>query len=85
MDSFSNLKKESGLSTQQLVQLTGYTRQGLYNAFKMIDEGKEPSKQFFKCMEAALRKKIEDETKEFTQRITNLNQLRHKFDIPEEG
>jgi hypothetical protein len=77
--SFSEFKKELELSSEQLEKLTGYTRQGLHYAFSMIDKGKKPSRQFLKCMDIALNKKIEEETLQFTQRIEKLKQMQNEL------
>jgi hypothetical protein len=64
---FAMLKGETGYKCEELESLTGYTRQGLDYAFKMMDEGKMPSKKFIVCINEAIVKRIKDEEYEMEQ------------------
>ena len=81
MNGFSNFRKEIGLKGEEISKLTGYTRQGLYNAFNMIDEGKQPKKNFLVCINSAIDKVIQEETKQHEERIKKLKELQEKFNV----
>jgi transcriptional regulator with XRE-family HTH domain len=81
MGSFADFRKKTGLSAEELAELTGYSRQALTAGFRHMDQGLKPSKRFFRCIEAALNIKIEKETQEFNDRIESLNNLKREFAI----
>ena len=64
MGNFLMFKQETGYNCEQLERITGYTRQGLDYAFKMLDNGKKPSKKFLMCINVAISKKIQEEESE---------------------
>lgn len=79
MNSFSKFKKVIGENGEKIAKSAGYTRQGLYNAFGLLDQGKKPSNQFFVCMDSVINKKIEEETLKFTKRIEELKKLQENL------
>lgn len=79
MNNFSKFKKEIGYSSKELEKATGYTRQGLHNAFGMISEGKRPSNQFAVCINAAIDKKIKEETEIYEEKINKLKKLQNNY------
>lgn len=78
MNGFSIFKRKIGLKTEEIINLTGYTRCGLYNAFKLLSEGK-PTKQFLTCIDAAIEKRIQQEIFEHEERIKELKKLQEEF------
>lgn len=79
MKSYSNFRKEIGLNGPEIEKLTGYTKQGLYYAFNMIDEGKQPAKKFLICINSAIDKKIQEETKLYEEKMKRLKDLQEKY------
>lgn len=78
MSSFAIFKRKIGLKTEEIIDITGYTRCGLYNAFKLLSQGK-PTKQFLTCMDSAIEKKIQQETLKHEERIKELKELQEEF------
>lgn len=70
---------DTGMTMKELEKLTGYTRYGLYNAFKIIEEKRQPSKQFLTCMNAAINEKVQEETKAYEEKMNKLGELQEKF------
>jgi hypothetical protein len=70
---------DTGMNMKELERLTGYTRYGLYNAFKMIDEERQPSKQFLICMNAAINEKVQEEIELHEKKINKLKELQERF------
>ncbi|KGO13130.1 hypothetical protein NZ45_13850 [Clostridium botulinum] len=58
MKSYPYFRESIGLKGPEIEKLTGYTKQGLYYAFNMIDEGKQPAKKFLVCINSAIDKKL---------------------------
>lgn len=83
MNSYSDFRKDIGLKGVELEKLTGYTKQGLHYAFNMIDEGRKPNKKFLVCINSAIDKIIQEETKQYEERISKLRELQEKFNISE--
>lgn len=79
MGSFIEFRKKTGLSAEELAELTGYSRQALTAGFRHMDQGLKPSKRFFRCIEAAINITIEKETQEFNKRIESLNNIKSTF------
>ena len=79
MKSYSDFKKEIGLKGVEIEKLTGYTKQGLHYAFNMIEEGKLPSKKFLVCINAAIDKKIKEETEQYEEKINKLREIKERF------
>jgi hypothetical protein len=79
MEEFVKFKNQLGYTTQEMEKVTGYTRQGLYNAFNILSHGKMPSKQFAVCMNAAIEKRMQEETKAYEEKINKLRELQKKF------
>lgn len=79
MNNYSKFKTEIGYSSKELEKATGYTRQGLHNAFGMISEGKKPSNQFIVCINAAINKKIQEEMKNYEEKISKLRKLQNEY------
>ncbi|AUN10406.1 hypothetical protein [Clostridium botulinum] len=79
MKSYSDFRKEIGLKGVEIEKLTGYTKQGIHNAFKNIEEGKQPSKKFLVCINSAIDKKIDEETKIYGEKINKLRELKERF------
>ncbi|MBA4509961.1 hypothetical protein H1057_18245 [Clostridium sporogenes] len=79
MKSYSDFRKAIGLKGVEIEKLTGYTKQGIHNAFKNIEEGKQLSKKFLVCINSAIDKKINEETKIYEEKINNLRELRERF------
>lgn len=71
--------KNTGMTMKELEVLTGYTRHGLYKAFKTMDEEKQPSKQFLTCINSAISEKVESEIQQFTKKIDGLKSIQDKF------
>lgn len=70
---------DTGITMKELEKLTGYTRYGLYNAFKIIDEKRQPSKQFLTCMNAAINEKVQEETEQHEKKMNKLRELQERF------
>lgn len=83
MNSYSDFRKDIGLTGIEVSKLTGYTRQGLHYAFNMIDEGRQPKKNFLVCINVAIEKVIQEETKLYEERINKLRELQEKFNVSE--
>ena len=83
MNNFSNFRKDIGLTGIEISKLTGYTRQGLHHAFNMIDAGRQPKKNFLVCINVAIDKVIQEETKQYEERISQLKKLQEKFNVSE--
>lgn len=64
MSSYSDFRKDIGLKGIEISKLTGYTKQGFHYAFNMIDEGMQPKKNFLVCVNSAIDKVIQEETKQ---------------------
>ncbi|EPS48162.1 hypothetical protein CFSAN002367_21232 [Clostridium botulinum CFSAN002367] len=63
MKSYSDFRKEIGLKGVEIEKLTGYTKQGIHNAFKNMEEGKQPSKKFLVCINSVINKKSKKKLK----------------------
>lgn len=83
MGSYSDFKKDIGLKGIEISKLTGYTKQGLHYAFNMIDEGRQPKKNFLVCINSAIDKVIQEETNQYEERINKLRKLQEKFNVSE--
>ena len=71
---FNIFRKAIGATTEEIVKNTGYTRQGLYNAFKSIrTEG------FKAIIYNYIETKIMDEDARYACRIRELNDLKEEF------
>lgn len=81
MNGYSDFRKDIGLKGIELENLTGYTKQGLHYAFNMIDEGRQPNKKFLVCINSAIDKVIQEETKQYEERINKLRKLQGKFSV----
>lgn len=79
MKEFVKFKEQLGCTTQEIVKVTGYTRQGLYNAFNILSQGKTPGRKFLVCINAAINKKIEEETRVYEDKMNKLRELQEKF------
>lgn len=79
MNRFTEFKEIIGCTVKEIEKLTGYTRQGLHYAFGMISEGKKPSNQFIVCINAAINKKIEEETKQYEERLNKFRKLQNEY------
>lgn len=79
MGSYKKFKQVIGYSGDELEKFTGYTRQGLHCAFGMIDAGKEPSRQFIVCINAALNQRIEEETRKYNEKVKQLRELQEEY------
>lgn len=79
MKSYAGFRKVIGLKGPEIEKLTGYTKQGLYFAFNMIDEGKQPAKKFLVCINSVINKKMQEETKAYEERMNKLRELQEKF------
>lgn len=79
MKSYPYFRKNIGLKGPEIEKLTGYTKQGLYFAFNMIDQGRQPAKKFLVCINAAIDKKIEEETRLYEERMSKLRELKKRF------
>lgn len=79
MKSYSEFRKSIGLKGPEVEKLTGYTKQGLYNAFNMIAEGKKPAKKFLVCINYAIEKEIATEMEKHEKRIRELKELKESF------
>lgn len=79
MSSHTKFKKVLGCRNEELEKLTGYTRQGLHFAFNKIDQGKKPTPQFLVCMNAAIERKMEEETEQHEKRMEELNKLKEEL------
>lgn len=75
VDRFTEFKKHLGCTAEEIAKVTGYTRQGLYNAFNLIHQGKEPSKKLSHCINAAVDKKIQEEEARHEARVQELKSL----------
>lgn len=84
MKSYPYFRKRIGLKGPEIEKLTGYTKQGLYFAFNMIDEGRQPAKKFLVCINAAIDKKIKDETEQYESKMNKLKNLKKEFTVREE-
>lgn len=80
MKSYSDFRKEIGLKGVEIESLTGYTRQGLHYAFSLMEEGKQPGKKFLVCINSAIDKKIDEETKIYEEKIKKLRELKERFE-----
>lgn len=76
---FGEFRKETGLSCAELEEITGYTRQGIRLLFKKIEEGKPLNKKSLVCINAAIEKKIQEETKAYEEKMNKLRELKEKF------
>lgn len=83
MGSYSDFRKDIGLKGIEISKLTGYTKQGLHYAFNMIDEGRQPKKNFLVCINSTIDKVIQEETKKHEERINKLRKLQEKFNVGE--
>ena len=83
MNNYSDFRKDIGLTGIEISKLTGYTKQGLHYAFNMIDEGRQPKKKFLVCINSAIDKVIQEETKQYEKRINRLKKLQEKFNVSE--
>lgn len=81
MNGYSDFRKNIGLKGIELEKLTGYTKQGLHYAFNMIDEGMQPNKKFIVCINSAIDKVIQEETKQYEERINKLRELQKNFNV----
>lgn len=81
MSSYSDFRKDIGLKGIDISKITGYTKQGLHYAFNMIDEGRQPKKNFLVCINSAIDKVIQEETKQYEERIKKLKELQEKFNL----
>lgn len=79
MKSYPYFRESIGLKGPEIEKLTGYTKQGLYYAFNMIDEGKQPAKKFLVCINAAIEKRMKEETKVYEEKMNKLRELQEKF------
>ncbi|KIS22043.1 hypothetical protein [Clostridium botulinum] len=85
MKSYSDFRKEIGLKGVEIEKLTGYTKQGIHNAFKNIEEGKQPSKKFLVCINSVINKKIQEETQAYEEKMNRLKELQEKIECMEES
>lgn len=85
MNGYSDFRKDIKLKGIELEKLTGYTKQGLHYAFNMIDEGRQPNKKFLVCINSAIDKVIQKETKLYEERINKLRDLQEKFNVKGES
>lgn len=83
MNSYSDFRKQIGLKGPEIEKLTGYTKQGLYFAFNMISEGKQPSRKFLVCINSVINKRIQKETQAYEERMNKLRELQEKLQIHE--
>jgi hypothetical protein len=74
MTSFAEFRKETGLSTEEIEKITGYTRQGINLAFRNLAEGRK-SKKFSNCLNEVIKIKMEIETLRFEGRMESLKKL----------
>ncbi|MHB7981152.1 hypothetical protein CF067_16650 [Clostridium sporogenes] len=79
MKSYPYFRESIGLKGPEIEKLTGYTKQGLYYAFNMIDEGKQPAKKFLVCINSAIDKKIDEETRIYEEKINKIRELKERF------
>lgn len=77
--SYSYFRKSIGLKGPEIEKLTGYTKQGLYFAFNIIDEGRQPAKKFLVCINSAIDKEIEKEIKLHEEKMIKLRELKERF------
>jgi uncharacterized protein YyaL (SSP411 family) len=81
MEEFVKFKKQLGYTTQEIAKATGYTRQGLYNAFNILSQGKIPGRKFLVCINAAIEKRMQEETKAYEDKMNKLRELQGKFNV----
>lgn len=49
----------------------------------MIDEGRQPKKNFLVCINSTIDKVIQEETNQYEERINKLRKLQEKFNVSE--
>lgn len=79
MKSYADFRKTVRLKGPDIQNLTGYTKQGLYFAFNMIDEGRQPAKKFLVCINSVIDKVIQKETEQYQERMKKLKELQERF------
>lgn len=79
MKSYPYFRKSIGLKGPEIEKLTGYTKQGLYFAFNMIDEGRQPARKFLVCINSVINKRIQEETNLYEERMNKLRELQERF------
>lgn len=77
--SYPYFRKSIGLKGPEIEKLIGYTKQGLYFAFNMIDEGKQPAKKFLVCINSVINKRMQGETKAYEEKMNKLRDLQERF------
>lgn len=75
MNRYSEFKNTLKCKSNELEQITGYTRQGLRFAFNKIDAGIEPQDKFVNCINAAVDKKLQEEELRHQIRVQELKKL----------
>lgn len=79
MKSYSDFRKEIGLKGIEIEKLIGYTKQGIHNAFKKIEEGKQPSEKFLVGINSVINKKIQEETQAYEEKMNKLKEFQEKI------
>jgi len=79
MNNFTEFKNEIGYSSKEFEKITGYTRQGLHNAFNTINQGKKANDRFLVCINAAIDKKIQEEIRIHEEKLKKLRELQEKY------
>lgn len=74
MSSFTKFKKDLGLKSEEIENLTGYTRQGLHYGFKNLDNG-IPTKKFLVCMSGVVNWKIAMETLQYENKVESFKKM----------
>jgi hypothetical protein len=83
--SYAEFRKGIGLKGPDVENQTGYTKAGLYFAFNMIDEGRQPAKKFLVCINSVINKRIQEEIKEHEDKMKKLLELKNKYGGEKDG
>lgn len=81
---FTDFKNIIGENGDEIAEKSGYTRQGLYNAFDNIDNGHSPSKKFMVCINSVIEKKIDEEIEKHEKRMQELLELQEQINSTRE-
>ncbi|AKA68513.1 hypothetical protein [Clostridium scatologenes] len=76
---FEEFRKDTGFTCAELEKITGYTRQGIHKVFSKTEKGKPLSKKFLVGINAAIEKKIKEETEQHENKISKLREMQEKL------